>query len=426
MSEELDRFLLGMRRAARPRKSVGRWLESDVRRRAGVAEEGDQPGRRGRSGARAAGGARRGTPRRRAATAPVRERPAPAAVGEGAAARRCGRPARRPAATDAGRSRPSGAAPHAAVARTASGIAARAARARRGGGRRRASRRRAACRRSRCARGQGDDAAGDGRRAGASPRVAGGRRRRAAREVGARTLPPGRPRSATATLEIKSRAGGRARVRRRQPQRPADAGGAATGLPAAEHGAGPAGQAGIRAGCRSRSTLDEGQTQTLSFTLREARARSGSSACRRARSIYLDDRRGRCRQADRRVPGPHRLRVEAADGVVFSEEHRGEGGGETVRRRGAERSETMTRPRFEVVSPAAAMHGAAVGAATALGGARVIGGRWSCWRRWARCRGRRIGSCGGFCRAGRASRSGRRRVARSAAALASANSWSPR
>ena len=64
----------------------------------------------------------------------------------------------------------------------------------------------------------------------------------------------------------------------------------------------------------------------------------------------------------------------------------------------------MTRTRFEVVSPPAAMHVAAMSApAPALGGRRRHrGGRWSCWRAGRGASWAATGSCGGSCRAGRA------------------------
>ena len=145
--------------------------------------------------------------------------------------------------------------------------------------------------------------------------------------------------------------GGRARRRRRSRSRASrrartcssTAAPAACKTPAVLNGPG-----GGRAPCRSASTRPgtsrspqqvdarvEGKSRTLSFVLRAAqRQRCGWSACRGARPSTWTIGAVDAEQAARRVaPGSHRLRVEAADGVVFSKTIEVSGGRRAGRRR---------------------------------------------------------------------------------------------
>ena len=67
-----------------------------------------------------------------------------------------------------------------------------------------------------------------------------------------------------------------------------------------------------------QATLEEGKSQTLSFTLREAQGMLRLTGVPRNATAYLDDRAVETDKPIAAPPGPHRLRVEAADGVVFS------------------------------------------------------------------------------------------------------------
>ncbi len=67
-----------------------------------------------------------------------------------------------------------------------------------------------------------------------------------------------------------------------------------------------------------QAVLEEGKSQTLSFTLREAQGTLRLTGVPRNATAYLDDRPVDTDKPIAASPGPHRLRVEAADGVVFS------------------------------------------------------------------------------------------------------------
>jgi serine/threonine protein kinase len=64
--------------------------------------------------------------------------------------------------------------------------------------------------------------------------------------------------------------------------------------------------------------LQEGQAQTLSLTLRQAQGTVRLTGVPRNATAYLDDRPIETDKPFSATPGAHRLRVEAADGVVFS------------------------------------------------------------------------------------------------------------
>jgi len=67
-----------------------------------------------------------------------------------------------------------------------------------------------------------------------------------------------------------------------------------------------------------QAVLEEGKSQTLSFTLREAQGMLRLTSVPRNATAYLDDRPVETGKPIPASTGPHRLRVEAADGVVFS------------------------------------------------------------------------------------------------------------
>ena len=67
-----------------------------------------------------------------------------------------------------------------------------------------------------------------------------------------------------------------------------------------------------------QALLEEGKSQTLSFTLREAQGMIRLTGVPRNATAYLDDRPVDTGKPIPATAGPHRLRVEAADGVVFS------------------------------------------------------------------------------------------------------------
>jgi serine/threonine protein kinase len=67
-----------------------------------------------------------------------------------------------------------------------------------------------------------------------------------------------------------------------------------------------------------QAVLEEGKSQTLSFTLREAQGTLRLTGVPRNATAYLDDRPVDTDKPIAAAPGPHRLRVEATDGVVFS------------------------------------------------------------------------------------------------------------
>jgi hypothetical protein len=79
-----------------------------------------------------------------------------------------------------------------------------------------------------------------------------------------------------------------------------------------------------------QARLEQGQSQTLSFTLREAQGVVRLKGVPRNAIAYLDDQQV---DADKPIPaatGQHRLRVELADGVVFSNSIEVKMGGELV------------------------------------------------------------------------------------------------
>jgi len=67
-----------------------------------------------------------------------------------------------------------------------------------------------------------------------------------------------------------------------------------------------------------QAVLQEGKPQTLSFTLREAQGTLRLTSVPRSATAYLDDRPVETGKPIPASTGSHRLRVEAADGVVFS------------------------------------------------------------------------------------------------------------
>ena len=67
-----------------------------------------------------------------------------------------------------------------------------------------------------------------------------------------------------------------------------------------------------------QAVLEEGKSQTLSFTLGEAQGTLRLTGVPRNATAYLDDRPVDTDRPIAASPGPHRLRVETADGVVFS------------------------------------------------------------------------------------------------------------
>ena len=67
-----------------------------------------------------------------------------------------------------------------------------------------------------------------------------------------------------------------------------------------------------------QATLEEGKSQTLSFTLREAQGMLRLTGVPRNATAYVDDRPVDTGKPIPVSAGPHRLRVEAADGVVYS------------------------------------------------------------------------------------------------------------
>ena len=75
-----------------------------------------------------------------------------------------------------------------------------------------------------------------------------------------------------------------------------------------------------------QAVLQEGKSQTLSFTLREAEGMIRLTGVPRNATAYLDDRPVDTGKPIPVSAGPHRLRVEAADGVRVFEQHRGQHG----------------------------------------------------------------------------------------------------
>jgi serine/threonine-protein kinase len=67
-----------------------------------------------------------------------------------------------------------------------------------------------------------------------------------------------------------------------------------------------------------QAVLQEGKSQTLSFTLRQAEGMIRLTSVPRNATAYLDDRPVDTAKPIPVSAGPHRLRVEAADGVVYS------------------------------------------------------------------------------------------------------------